>query len=259
LENFHEIVEAVREAGKRAWELQAEVAREYKHDGSVLTQADLEINEYLSEAIRKSFPGANLIAEEQKTAFHSGRDWSFTVDPIDGTDSYSQGMPGWCVAVGIHDDELRPVGGIISAPRWGTDPEDGLFVYHLPSGEEELRGAQPGDEEARRHANSLMIGSKVHRKFDFGTYPGKLRSVGSSILHAVAPYIHPDVLGSLLTPAYIWDISAAHGIVRPKGIEVVYPDGREIAYHTMVHRQRSAHCIVIARKGAKAEILSHFV
>jgi len=255
---FDLLIEAVRTAGKRAWELQREIARQYKHDGSVLTRADLEINGTLTEAIRRAFPDANIIAEEQKTSFTSGREWTFTIDPIDGTDSYSQGMPGWCVAVGIHDHELKPVGGLISAPRWGTDPEEGLFLYRLPTGEEEIVGALIEDEHRDSHATSLMIGSKVHRRYDFSSFPGKIRSIGSSILHAVSPFIHSDVAGGVLTPAYIWDISAAHGIVRNRGIEIVYPDGQELTYRTMVHRQRSAHCIIIAREGATKQILAHF-
>ena len=256
--SYDNLLEAVKRAGQRAWEIQGEVAREYKHDGSVLTRADIEINTALSEAILSSFPNANIIAEEQATPFSSEKPWTFTIDPIDGTDSYSQGMPGWCVAIGIHDHELTPVGGIVSAPRWGTDGTEGLFVYQLPIGEHGIVGADPGDEDSRAKATSLMIGSKIHRRFDFASYPGKIRGIGSSILHGLAPLIHPDVAASLLIPSFIWDISAAHGIVRNRGIEVVYPDGREVLYHTMVHRQRAAHCIIFAREGTRAHVLEHF-
>ncbi len=253
---FTILLEAVERAAERARQLQSEVTRAVKHDGSVLTEADTELNASLTDTIRQSFPDANIIAEEHNEAFSAGREWTFTIDPIDGTDAYSQGMPGWCVAVGIHDRELRPLGGIVAAPRWGTDPERGLFAYHLPDGREEIIGADPGDGESRSKASSLMVGSKIHKRYDLSVYPGKIRSFGSSILHTLAVYIHPDVAASVLTPAYIWDISAAHGIIVQHGIETVYPDGSPLSYDTMVHRQRSAHCICTVRSENKGHILN---
>lgn len=259
MKDFNIVLEAVQEAGQRAWKLQGEVVREYKHDGSILTKADLEINKTLTESIRSSFPEANIIAEEQETPFSAGEEWTFTIDPIDGTDSYSQGMPGWCVAVGIHDRELQPVGGIVSAPRWGTDPEQGLFIYRLPGGENGITGGDIESASRYPHASSLVVGSKVHRRYDYGSYPGKIRSVGSSILHALSPLIHPDTAGAFLAPAYIWDISPAHGIVRSWGVEVIYQDGEELTYRTMVHRKRSDHYILIAKEGKAAHILGHLL
>ncbi|MFP4266502.1 MAG: inositol monophosphatase family protein [Spirochaetaceae bacterium] len=259
MENFNSVIDAVKEAGKRALKLQREVVREYKNDGSVLTEADLEINKTLTDSIKSSFPEANIIAEEQETPFSAGEEWTFTIDPIDGTDSYSQGMPGWCVAVGIHDRELQPVGGIVSAPRWGSDPEHGLFLYHLPEGENGITGIDIEPGSLYPHASSLVVGSKVHRRYDYGSYPGKIRSVGSSILHALSPLIHPDTAAAFLSPAFIWDISPAHGIVRSRGIEVIYPDGEELTYRTMVHRKRSDHYILIAQAGKADRILQHFL
>jgi 3'-phosphoadenosine 5'-phosphosulfate (PAPS) 3'-phosphatase len=256
---FATLLTAVVEAAEKARELQPEVTRALKHDGSILTEADIELNTSLTNAVRRSFPDSNIIAEEDTEPFSAGREWTFTIDPIDGTDAYSQGMPGWCVAVGIHDRELRPAGGIIAAPIWGTDPERGLFAYHLPDGSEELIGADPGNEENRLKASSLMVGSKLHKRYDLSVYPGKIRSIGSSLLHTLAAYIHPDVAASILTPAYIWDISAAHGIITHHGIEMIYPDGSPLSYDTLVHRQRSAHCIFTVRSESRQQILEYFI
>ncbi|MFO7849402.1 MAG: inositol monophosphatase family protein [Spirochaetia bacterium] len=258
MKDFNILLDVVKEAGQRAWELQREVVREYKHDGSILTKADLEINKTLSDSIRSSFPEANIIAEELETPFYSGEEWTFTIDPIDGTDSYSQGMAGWCVAVGIHDRELLPVGGIVSAPRWGTDPEEGLFIYRLPNGENGITGGDIQTGAQLPHATSLMVGSKVHRRYDYSSFPGKIRSIGSSILHALSPFIHSDTAGAFLDPSFIWDISPAHGIVRSRGVEVIYPDGEELTYRTMVHRRRSDHHILVTKTGKAGYIMGHF-
>lgn len=89
-----------------------------------------------------------------------------------------------------------------------------------------------------------MVGSKVHRKYDYSTFPGKIRSIGSSILHIISPLIHPVVLGAFIPPAYIWDIAAAHGIVRQQSFVLEYMNGNPVQYATLVHRQTAAHHMV---------------
>lgn len=259
MDPFIELEEEVKKAGKRAALLQRNVLRDYKHDGSVLTEADLEINKTLSGTIQHLFPEANIIAEEQETPFVSGREWTFTLDPIDGTDAYSQGLPGWCVAVGIHNSELEPVGGIISAPRWGIDPQLGLYISRVPGSEDPGPNEIPNAGESGGRATSLMIGSKVHKRYDFSSYPGKIRSIGSSILHALSTFIYSDVAAAVLTPLYIWDLSAAHGIFRNRGVEALFSDGSKAHYETMVHRQRSPHCLFIVRDGMAPQIFRHFI
>jgi len=251
MHDFTHIELAVREAGQKARERQREVTRKYKADGSVLTEVDLETEEFLTRVIREEFPEANIVSEEYPIEFYAGRDYTFTIDPIDGTDSYSQGMPGWCVGVGILDNCLQPVGSIVSAPRWGCDADKGVFLGLVPGGEPTVEGFDlEKNENTRSDGRQLMVGSKTHRRFDYRNYPGKIRNLGSTILHLVSPLIHSAVEGALLPPCYIWDIAAAHAALSHFNMELQYTNGSPIDYSTMVHRQPATHHMICGSPGA---------
>ncbi len=260
MEEFARLVETVTAAGDMAAARQATVLRTFKPDGSVLTETDLEADRMITKSIKTWFSDVNIVTEEYPSTFLPGRTWTFAVDPIDGTDSYSQGMPGWCVAVGILNEHLEPAGGIVYAPRWGSDREQGILLTALP-GEELLMNGTPLEEapEARHHSQQLMISSKLHRKFDLSAYPGKVRSIGSTILHLVAPVIHPGVGGALLAPCYIWDIAAAHGIIRRRGLSLAYLSGEEVDYSVLVHRQKARGHIAAGPADMLAELRACFV
>ena len=74
------------------------VERSYKQDGSVLTEIDRRVEDYLFGEISRLYPDANVVTEETARSFDPDRPYTFAVDPIDGTDVFSQGScsrPGW--------------------------------------------------------------------------------------------------------------------------------------------------------------------
>jgi fructose-1,6-bisphosphatase/inositol monophosphatase family enzyme len=105
------ILEDVKTAGRIALEAQltGHLVRDYKSDGSVVTEIDKQLDPFLSACIERDFPQAN--------PFDPQKPYTFAIDPIDGTDVYSQGMHGWCISLGLLDQHLRPVAGIVFAPR----------------------------------------------------------------------------------------------------------------------------------------------
>lgn len=111
------LANAVEEAGLYAKKQQSKIHRSYKSDGSVITNTDLAISERILSVVSSLFPEANIISEETLTPFDREAPYTFVLDPIDGTDVYSQGMPSWAVALGILDKKRKPVGAYISAPR----------------------------------------------------------------------------------------------------------------------------------------------
>ena len=48
---------------------QKNIKREFKSDGSVLTETDLYISKEISKMIKKLFPFANVISEEEESVF----------------------------------------------------------------------------------------------------------------------------------------------------------------------------------------------
>lgn len=206
--------------------------RDYKSDQSVITEADHRIEDFLVEHISARYPDANIITEEAEHPFDPGKPQTFAIDPIDGTDVYSQGMPGWCISVGLLDEDLVPIAGIICAPRLDlllvTDVDGAATLNgsELPS----LAAPQPISVRS-----NLMVTSRIHKQLDLSAYVGKIRSIGSAALHLCYPLIRAAVIGALEgRGAHIWDIAAAHAINRAQGRDLAYLNGEPIDYAPLV-------------------------
>lgn len=90
---------------------------EIKYKGSVdlVTQADLDSEEFLFNNLNKSFSDDSIIAEEgREKEGTSGYTW--VIDPLDGTTSYSHGFPFFAVSVGLVDADDVPVLGVVYNP-----------------------------------------------------------------------------------------------------------------------------------------------
>ncbi|RKX87262.1 MAG: inositol monophosphatase [Spirochaetes bacterium] len=243
---FNNLVRDVMAAGKYAAARQNKVSRGIKKDGSILTKTDTELDKLITDKIKEYFPDAVIISEENPLPLQNtnSSEWIFTLDPIDGTDSYSQGMPGWCLAVGILNSSYEPVGAIVYAPRWGTAEEGGNLLTLCPGGEIKLNGkdldiSELDLSEKNLTRNQLMIGSGLHRFFDCSTYNSKLRVAGSAIINIIGTLIHSDVKGSLITPCYIWDITAAHALIKKAGLDMEYYSEGKIDYKALADRTKA--------------------
>lgn len=95
---------------------------DYKTARDIVTEADHQSEALVLEAIRAAFPGDAILAEESGEhlaaageAPSSGRGRVWIVDPLDGTVNYANGIPFFCVSIGLASDG-RPVAGVIFDP-----------------------------------------------------------------------------------------------------------------------------------------------
>lgn len=229
MSEFDKLAEEIRKAGAYAKDQQKHLTSAFKQDGSIVTNADLEISHHIIKTIGELYPGAGRISEEEDCPRDEGAELTFVLDPIDGTDVYSQGLPAFAVALGILDKDHRPVGAIIDAPRFGVG-EDELFITMRPGQKPLLNGRPiapaPGKDEIRQVAMS----STTCRRFDFSTFRGKSRIFGSTILHLLSPAVFSGIQGALAFSCYIWDVLAAHAVLEGVGMRVVYSDGSPLTY-----------------------------
>lgn len=66
----------------------------------VVTITDKACEKYIAEQIADTYPTNGLLGEE--TGAHDiESDWIWIVDPLDGTNNYSQGLPIFCVSIGL--------------------------------------------------------------------------------------------------------------------------------------------------------------
>jgi myo-inositol-1(or 4)-monophosphatase len=209
------------------------LGRSLKADGSIITQTDQRVETYLAEQIRMRYPDANVLGEESVWSYDRAKPYTLCIDPIDGTDVYSQGMAGWCVSVGLLDRALVPVAGVLVAPRLGltfvADVGRAATLNAARSGERVL--SLPDEPLPLGERANLMLASRSHRFLDLRRFPGKCRSLGSAALHLVYPLAYRAVYAAIQVPgAHIWDIAGAHAICRSVGACFEYVDGRPVEY-----------------------------
>jgi myo-inositol-1(or 4)-monophosphatase len=72
----------------------------WKDDDSMVTDADIEIQAWLDEQIGEAFPEDGLLGEEGLPGGPRllDADHVWVLDPIDGTNNFGRGMPGFCVS-----------------------------------------------------------------------------------------------------------------------------------------------------------------
>jgi len=87
---------------------------ELKPDGSLVTNADIEVERRLSAALNARFPEHGVIGEEFP-AINPRAEFQWILDPIDGTEDYVRGLPYFGSIIALHY-RGQPVVGIIDHP-----------------------------------------------------------------------------------------------------------------------------------------------
>ena len=106
-----------------SYEQAMKVDRKSKRD--VVTNVDYASEALVIEAIREAFPADAILAEEsgrehgaRRTARGRWRRRTWVIDPLDGTVNYANGIPFFCVSIGLVEDGV-PVVGVVLDPLRG--------------------------------------------------------------------------------------------------------------------------------------------
>ena len=94
---------------------------DYKSKRDVVTNADYASEHLVIDAIRARYPNDGILAEEsgehagmlRDDGTNNGRTW--VIDPLDGTVNYANGIPFYCVSIGLVVDD-RPAVGVVLDP-----------------------------------------------------------------------------------------------------------------------------------------------
>lgn len=159
---------------------------EEKEPGDLVTIADREAEAVIAERLRQEFPEALVIGEEATAADPSLTDalgqaeHAFTIDPVDGTRNFVEGVPDYAVMLG----ELR-AGEAVRAWIWLPEHE---VAYVAEAGAGVLRNGErltpiprSADPAGLRGATSSALR---------GTAPGPLPVLGTPPWSAGVAYVH---------------------------------------------------------------------
>lgn len=114
------ICELAREAGdiciKESASLE-EVVVEYKSARDLVTSVDKKVEEYLRKRISAIYPDHSILGEEGGFSERQS-ECCWIIDPIDGTNSFIKGLPGYTVSIALQR-EGQIVAGVVYAPVLG--------------------------------------------------------------------------------------------------------------------------------------------
>ncbi len=219
--------EIARLAGKIALDYFERAEVSWKDDDSMVTDADVAVQSWLEAEIAGAFPADGILGEEGLTPrrHQQGARFVWVLDPVDGTNNFGRGIPGFAVSVGVLRDGM-PFAGAVYDPVAGQ-----LFTACRGQGAR-LNGRRlcvtPTDLGARSlfSIRSPFEGAvPPHVERWLGRY--RLRRLGSTALQLC--YVAAGALAFVHDHrASLWDVAAAAAIVTEAGGLMTTPDGASL-------------------------------
>jgi len=201
----------------------AEVAIDFKDGGDPVTQADWAVNDLLGKML--PCDGEGWLSEESRDdgrRLNKRRVW--VVDPLDGTKEFIQGIPEWCVSIGLVEDGIAVAGGVAN-PTSGEiilgSVETGLITKPIPS----LAEKKTGNREI-----VVLVSRSEHEKGEWDRYQGEFfrilptGSIAGRLARVAAGFA--DATWTL-GPRHEWDVAAGVALIRAAGGQVEIAPGTE--------------------------------
>lgn len=181
------------------------------------TKADVEAEEKIVAILTKNFPSHNIIAEE-KVRIDNKSPFTWAIDPIDGTVSFTSKMPFFAVSIGLLENNQPIIGVIYHVERndlyWA---QKGKGAY--------LNGTKISVSKTGKLEDAVIglgIGSIGQRKNKLGEYffplLDQVRYIymlgGGAVTMAL---LAKGSLDAIPNTAWIWDQAAAGIIITEAG------------------------------------------
>lgn len=196
--------------------------------GDLVTDADYAVNEVLHKVLPKD--GEGWLSEEtadDPARLDRRRVW--VVDPLDGTQEFVEGIPEWCVSIGLVEDG-RPVAGGICNPATGEtfvgSVETGVTLNGRPV---RARSSAPERSEVLASRSEVKRGQWAGMPAAFVVRP--MGSVAYKLARVAAGLT--DATWTLV-PKHEWDVAAGTALVIAGGGSV-----RTLDWEAPVFNRRS--------------------
>lgn len=200
-----------------------EIVEDRTHD--VKLRLDIECQEVAEGIIQSRFPDHNILGEEDasirntKQEANKHADYTWIIDPIDGTVNFSHGFIFWCTSIAVQQNG-ETVAGAVYAPSLDE-------LYTATTEQEAMCNNKAIHVSNITSLASAMIHTGMDRNFIPGHEPfsifraiadntQKARIVGSAALD-MCRVACGQAEGYFESDIYIWDVAAAGLIVRQAG------------------------------------------
>ena len=249
-------IEVATEAAKEAGQIilaQFGFERQISHKskGNLVTDADILSEKFILELLQNEYPGFGILSEESNSSAPLA-DYSWIVDPLDGTNNYTFGIPFFCVNVALVKGEDVLLGVTYDPVRdelFHARKGQGAYLNGSPievSKESSLQASLVGLDLGYSHERGVEMLQTVNRLWG---HVHCLRLVGSSSLGLayvacgrVNLYFHRYL--------FPWDIASGILLVREAGGEVIDWQGEPVSFRTAE--------LIASNNRLAQEFLAHF-
>jgi myo-inositol-1(or 4)-monophosphatase len=199
-----------------------EISSTVKRGGDPLTEADTAVNRVLLETLPAADEGW-LSEESADSTDRLSRERTWIVDPIDGTREFIEGIPEWCVSIGLVENGHAVAGGILS-------PSTNHRIVGAVGFGVTLNGVSIETPDTTSVNGALVLASRsevARGEWDgFFTSPISVRNLGSVAykLGLVAAGL-ADATWTLV-PKHEWDVAGGAALIAASGGDTWLLDGR---------------------------------
>ena len=214
-------IEAARSAGEPLRELHGQIESvEYKTDKSdIVTEADHQADHIIKTVVQNEFEDHNIVSEESEYV-EGDSEYTWVIDPLDGTGNFAHGNPNYSVSIALLDDDV-PVVGVVHVPE--TDE-----MFHAIAGEAAYEGEariETTDRDALDES-MLLSGYDPDGSFLAHYYEAArgVRRLGSAALNLC--YLASGSADAVWEyDTHPWDVAAGVVIARTAGATVTDETG----------------------------------
>lgn len=220
----------VRQAGQIALAYFRHVKPQRKPDQSLVTQADLEVEQFLATKIQTTYPEHDLIGEEGTRSMNSQTSFGlWTLDPLDGTAAFVHGLPNWGIALGLlHYGQ--PCLGLFYMPAL----DDMTVAVHKGYGNVDQTDCFFGAVQTEWREKGFLATSSTttHQKYQINV--NHIRTVGSVSANLVYT-ARGSATAAFIPKARLWDLVPGAAILHQAGGVLCYLSGKCIDYRGLVN------------------------
>lgn len=160
---------------------------DYKADGSVITPADIAMQDRLENELNHHWPmyevlGEEMTDDEQQAVIDSGAGY-WCIDPLDGTSNYAAGLPFFAVSIALIVDKQQQLGLIYDPVRdemFSAIKGQGAFLNDQVIDHSQLRITE--DKPIVAEIDLKRLPEKLAVKLVTESIFGSQRNIGSSAL-----------------------------------------------------------------------------
>ncbi len=235
IESDHSLLEsAIREAGAMALALLKQgISVWSKPDGSVLTDGDLVIDEFLKSTLSKARPDYGWLSEESPddpARLMATRTW--IVDPIDGTRSYSQSGSNWNIGASLVEHG-RPLLSCVFHPQLGRFYSAALGKGATLNGEKLALAEHADSLKGLRVMGTRSITTRLERRGSITVAAGDMPLLARFAMLASGELDAAVSIG----PKNDWDLAPGELLVTEAGGTVTDLKGNLFLYNQPARHQ----------------------